>query len=287
MASILESPIVGDLHFISIQIITSHLSLAFLSAVVPRDPLVSPSLLWPLGKLPMLPAIHCLRVADARLLQPQDHPPRERRGDFWGPGWLLSLNCSPSPTSWSKILKVSFQLNIIYLSILVWRKQENCFCFNDDYMSSHELILHLSSLSFTFPETKLDFYDNYHESCRTYCRNSQGRAFLEILLKWTSCFQCFSSSPTLGLLLLSFFWHPLISLLAVQSLSHVQLCVTPWTAAYQISLSFTISQSLLILFVQMSILCTKQSIVYTKQRILINWQKKKKNLKWQQIRTFS
>ena len=31
----------------------------------------------------------------------------------------------------------------------------------------------------------------------------------------------------------------------VQSLSHVQLSVTPWTAARQASLSFTISQSLL------------------------------------------
>ena len=34
------------------------------------------------------------------------------------------------------------------------------------------------------------------------------------------------------------------STLAVQSLSHVQLFVTPWTAARQASLSFTISQSL-------------------------------------------
>ena len=31
----------------------------------------------------------------------------------------------------------------------------------------------------------------------------------------------------------------------VQSLSHVQLFVTPWTAAHQASLSFTTSQSLL------------------------------------------
>ena len=35
------------------------------------------------------------------------------------------------------------------------------------------------------------------------------------------------------------------SLAVVQSLSHVQLFVTPWTAARQASLSFTISQSLL------------------------------------------
>ena len=31
----------------------------------------------------------------------------------------------------------------------------------------------------------------------------------------------------------------------VQSLSHVQLFLTPWTAAHQASLSFTVSQSLL------------------------------------------
>ena len=35
------------------------------------------------------------------------------------------------------------------------------------------------------------------------------------------------------------------SLIAVQSLSHVQLFATPLTAAHQASLSFTISQSLL------------------------------------------
>ena len=36
-----------------------------------------------------------------------------------------------------------------------------------------------------------------------------------------------------------------MTLYVVQSLSHVQLFVTPWTAASQASLSFTISQSLL------------------------------------------
>ena len=34
-------------------------------------------------------------------------------------------------------------------------------------------------------------------------------------------------------------------MVVVHSLSHVQLCVTPWTAARQASLSFTISRSLL------------------------------------------
>ena len=42
------------------------------------------------------------------------------------------------------------------------------------------------------------------------------------------------------------FWRWLMNLLiVVQSLSHVQLFLTPWTAARQASLSFTISQSLL------------------------------------------
>ena len=34
-----------------------------------------------------------------------------------------------------------------------------------------------------------------------------------------------------------------LSLVVVQSLSHVQLFATPWTAAHQVSLSFTISRS--------------------------------------------
>ena len=37
----------------------------------------------------------------------------------------------------------------------------------------------------------------------------------------------------------------LVIIVAVQSLSHVQLFATPWTAAYQVSLFFTISWSLL------------------------------------------
>ena len=37
-------------------------------------------------------------------------------------------------------------------------------------------------------------------------------------------------------------WHPIV---AVKSLSHIQLFVTPWTAACQGSLSFTISLSFL------------------------------------------
>ena len=45
------------------------------------------------------------------------------------------------------------------------------------------------------------------------------------------------------------YWVPrrthIVVVVAVQSLSHVQLFATPWTAAHQDSLSFTISRSLL------------------------------------------
>ena len=39
--------------------------------------------------------------------------------------------------------------------------------------------------------------------------------------------------------------HPTTVMVVFQSLSHVQLFVTPWTAACQAALSFTASQSLL------------------------------------------
>ena len=40
-------------------------------------------------------------------------------------------------------------------------------------------------------------------------------------------------------------WPECVSIVVVQSLGHVGLFVTPWTAARQTILSFTISQSLL------------------------------------------
>ena len=40
-------------------------------------------------------------------------------------------------------------------------------------------------------------------------------------------------------------WSPHDMIIVIQSLSPVRLFVTPWTAAHQVSLSFTISQSLL------------------------------------------
>ena len=54
-----------------------------------------------------------------------------------------------------------------------------------------------------------------------------------------------SQSSLMELTLLTPGFHALVSRTVVQSLSHVRLFVTPWTAAQQVSLSFTISQSLL------------------------------------------
>ena len=50
---------------------------------------------------------------------------------------------------------------------------------------------------------------------------------------------------------MSFIWRKHFFLFVVQSLSHVQLVVTPWTAAPQAPLSLTISQSLLkVMFIE-------------------------------------
>ena len=49
---------------------------------------------------------------------------------------------------------------------------------------------------------------------------------------------------------------------AVQSLSHVQLFVTPWTVARQASLPFTISQSLLKLMSIESVIFTICSVLH-------------------------
>ena len=49
---------------------------------------------------------------------------------------------------------------------------------------------------------------------------------------------------------------------SVQSLSHVRLFVTPWTAARQASLSFTISQSLLKLMSIESVMPSNHLVLY-------------------------
>ena len=54
----------------------------------------------------------------------------------------------------------------------------------------------------------------------------------------------------------------LISVVVVQSLSHVQLFATPWTAAHQASLSLTISQSLLIFMTIESEMPSNHLILY-------------------------
>ena len=60
--------------------------------------------------------------------------------------------------------------------------------------------------------------------------------FCSWLFLWKSEYICQNKSRSSGI----FKWH------VVQLLSHVQLFVTPWTAAHQASLSFTISHNLLI-----------------------------------------
>ena len=55
----------------------------------------------------------------------------------------------------------------------------------------------------------------------------------------------------------------------VQSLSHVQLFVTPWTAALQASLSFTITQSLLNLMSIESVM-TSNHLIFCHPRLLLS-----------------
>ena len=62
-----------------------------------------------------------------------------------------------------------------------------------------------------------------------------------------------------------------ISVLFVQSLSHVQLFVTPWTAALQAFLSFTISWSLLTLVSTESVMPPSPLFIFQLQKIRGLW----------------
>ena len=53
-----------------------------------------------------------------------------------------------------------------------------------------------------------------------------------------------------------------VCIFVVQSLSHIQLFVTPWTAAYRASLSFTISQNLFKLMSIKSVMPSNHLILY-------------------------
>ena len=87
--------------------------------------------------------------------------------------------------------------------------------------------------------------------------NIQGLAHVKKILKWYFDFsQNWLQCSVLLVALIWVLWKdiPAVSLpsnlpcdrvLVVQSLSHVRHTATPWTAAYQASLSFTVSQSLL------------------------------------------
>ena len=57
-------------------------------------------------------------------------------------------------------------------------------------------------------------------------------------------------------------WICCIILLVIQSLNFIQLFVTPWTAACQVSLSFTISQSLLKLMSIESVMSSNHLILH-------------------------
>ena len=60
---------------------------------------------------------------------------------------------------------------------------------------------------------------------------------------------------------ISFNTYQLGVFVVVQSLSHVQLYMTPWTAAHQASLSFTISQSFLKLISTESVMLSNHLIL--------------------------
>lgn len=81
---------------------------------------------------------------------------RERRRNFWRSLVGYFPLPPPTPTSWSKTLKVSFQSNILYyLSILVWRKQETDFLLN-------MIICPLMSSYFSCPSpSPLSFQNQY------------------------------------------------------------------------------------------------------------------------------
>ena len=60
------------------------------------------------------------------------------------------------------------------------------------------------------------------------------------------------------------------AVVVVQSLSHVQLFSTPWTAAPQASLSFTISQSLLKFMFIESVMLSNHLILYLRLLLLLS-----------------
>ena len=74
---------------------------------------------------------------------------------------------------------------------------------------------------------------------------------------WTEFFPGVAAMPTSPFILLSFYANS-----SVQSLSHVQLSATPWTAACQASLSFTNSWSLLKLMYIESVMPSNHLILY-------------------------
>ena len=79
-----------------------------------------------------------------------------------------------------------------------------------------------------------------------YIRLSQPNfRLISLVLSWTGCIFGLRNLGFRSPLYLTAVSHWLFFAAAVQSLSHIQVFVTPWTAARQSSLSFTVSRSLL------------------------------------------
>jgi len=133
----------------------------------------------------------------------------------------------------------------------VTSRMECCFCFGSISSFFLELFLHWSPVAYWVPAE----LGSSSFSVLSFCLfllfwGSQGKLFMGFSL--ASCCKLID----LGVWV--YFWAfcpvqliynsllvPFIVVVTVQSLSHVQLYALPWTAARQVSLSFTVSQSLL------------------------------------------
>lgn len=120
--------------FTSISVIASHPTLPFFSAMVARNPLVSPFLLWPLGKLLLMPTIQWLGPAGVRSAAASwAVPPEKKKEKFLEvPAWPLSRNCPTTPTLHPHFMVRHRHKGILsnilyYFSPLIWRKQETDF----------------------------------------------------------------------------------------------------------------------------------------------------------------
>ena len=105
------------------------------------------------------------------------------------------------------------------------------------------------SLINVFIEYILQWCDTHHFSFKNvWTKKKRKEKMCEQAFKimWKCSLPIWNFTSFLSELIFQFFVpHYVSAFSSVQSLSHVQLFVTPWTAAHQASLSFTNSQSLL------------------------------------------